>query len=352
MFAKIYGLIKKNDSLFQEFREKGKEFLKKKHEELYENFKLTHHNSEKNDIDYDIPNVSIKPNLICYNNCYYCPNPHSGETLDLKLTLPFLKNVKCIYLSGGGEPLLQPNENLENFLYKYAEINHNSFVEVMTSGITPTAPIEMKQRYYKNLETLYLLGNKLLINVCFSYSGNKDSDKRLTDFLNNYDYLLKTHANHGFFEVNYRLLVEDENQSKKIFSKFTELINVYYGEELEYAAIITKEDAESINCYKKCDNVSNDLFIDTFGNIGPCCSLFADFKHLPVIASITESLEEINTKRFVYYGLLSSFQESYKNWEKINSKNVQSFHDHCTVCVNEFPKFLLNLTNKLENNEI
>jgi hypothetical protein len=352
MFAKLYELIKKKDSLFQELLDEGKEFLKRKEDEIYESLKLNDPDAKKSPIEYKHPDVSIKPNLICYNKCHYCPNTHSGEVLDLELTIPFLKNVKGVYLTGGGDPLLQPSDNLENFLNKYAELNNNSYLEIMTSGITPNAPNEMKQRYYKNLETLYLLGNELFISVCFTYSKGDEPTQRLTDFLNHYKYLLMYHHNYGYFDVNYKILVKNEKECVEKLSKFTELIDVYYGEGLKYSAIVNKEDVKTINFYKKCDNVSNSLFIDTFGNISPCCSIFADFKPLPVIPFINESLEEINTKRFVYYGLINSFQESYKKWEKKNSKNNISIHDHCTICVNEFPKFLQKVTTKLEKNEI
>ena len=91
-----------------------------------------------------------------------------------------LKNIKYLYLSGGGDPLLQPNNDLEDFLIQYLKISKKPFLEIMTSGITPKASQELKTRYYSNLEKVFLLSDKFkTVLICFSYSEGDNPDKRL-----------------------------------------------------------------------------------------------------------------------------------------------------------------------------
>ena len=86
----------------------------------------------------------------------------------------------------------------------------------------------------------------------------------------------------------------------------------------------------------------NSLNIDFFGNILPCCSIYADFKPLPAIAEVSEDLEVINDKRLVYYGLIYNFQEAYKRVEERKKRDFK-IYENCLFCVNEFPKYLNNI---------
>jgi hypothetical protein len=231
---------------------------------------------------------------------------------------------------------------LEEFLEEYKKIKPDHNLEIMTSGITSSAPIEMRQRYYSNLENIYLLGNELNILVCFSYSSSANIDQRFLDFQNFYNYLRSFHGELGYFQVDYRILGEAREEIEENFQKFIKLNNIYYTN-IERTGIAKKEDLNSVNLGNKCINVSNDLFLDTQGNFNPCCSMVAEFKKLPAIASLNDSFEEINNKRFIYYGLIEEFQESYKSWQEKKYPSKPLINENCTVCVNEFPVFLERL---------
>ncbi len=348
IFEKLYSILKKEDDLFAELTNMGKEFIKKKEKENYEEYKNMYQLKEYNESDINLPNLAIKTNLICYNNCYFCPNPHTGEYLDLKKTYYLLSKSSGISLTGGGDPLLQPTEDLEAFLEEYKKCKPELGLEIMTSGITVLAPEKMRQRYYSNLEKIYLIGNELSVIICFSYSSSNNMEQRFLDFQNYFKYLRRYHGDLGYFQVDYRILGESEEELEKNFQNFSKLNEIYYSTNIERTGIAKKEDLEIVSLDNKCINVSNDLFIDTFGNFNPCCSMIAEFKHLPIMASLGEPFEEINSKRFIYYGLIAEFQESYKLWQEKKYPSKPLINDNCTICVNEFPRFIERLIEGLE----
>jgi hypothetical protein len=81
-FQKLYSLLK-NEEIFEELSLMGKEFIKRKEKENYEEYKLIFGLKEYQEPDLNKPNLAIKTNLTCYNNCYFCPKPSHWQFLDL-----------------------------------------------------------------------------------------------------------------------------------------------------------------------------------------------------------------------------------------------------------------------------
>lgn len=223
MFGKLYNIIKDDKKLHDLLIEKGKYLLKIKGDEYSDN-----------------PDLAVKSNLICYNDCSFCPNAHDNSYLDLNKLVAYSKNVNTLVLSGGGESLLQPTDNLLSFLEKFIELNNqNPHLIIYTAGCNDKAPQSIKARYYHNLERVFNM-DEFYTDIVFSYSG-KQSNQRLKNFCEYYNYLNLNYPNRVLllFRINY----DAKHSKEEVFNEFNSVVNSYYSD-LFYNHLTRKEEVE------------------------------------------------------------------------------------------------------------
>ncbi|MDD4353253.1 MAG: hypothetical protein PHN56_02220, partial [Candidatus Nanoarchaeia archaeon] len=202
-FNSLYLKLKEDFEMYSQIKNEGILFCKKKGFDIF-----------------NTPSIAVQANNICFNACSFCTNPANGEYLDLNKVSSYIKDSKIIQLTGG-EPFLQPEKNLEDFLSNYSQ-NNDSYLVIMASGINPNAPKEMIDRYYSNFEKVAKSSNvNRKVLFVFSYSQGINLDKRLVNFFEYYKTLFR--KNNVYLE--FKILVNNESEVDSKTAELKGLIN-------------------------------------------------------------------------------------------------------------------------------
>jgi len=252
--------------------------------------------------------VSISPTTKCNLKCFICRHEgHKGMDLDLenlKKLKEVIKHAETIELTGWGEPLIYPKFE-EALKYIYSINPEDNLILVITNGTRLSkktakiltghikqltislnaAKLETYSKYMKggNFENIIFgikeflaeLPPKERCKILFRFVAFTENFREIPDFIRlahdlgisrvsiiNYYVTLIEHIQYALLNV--------KQEYNSITREAVELGNKL-GVEVMVRRFFTEKTKKFYNPDRNCQYPFDHIYIDTYGNVGPCC---------------------------------------------------------------------------------